>query len=91
MIFEWDEAKSRRNATERSLPFDLAMALFDGPTLEAVDARRAYGELRIKAIGRVSDIHLVCVFTDRGEVRRVISLRLANKKERDAHRTTYPL
>jgi uncharacterized protein len=90
MDFEWDRAKSRRNEVERGLPFELSVFLFDGPTVERVDDRRSYGELRIRALGRVGDVTLHCVYTQRGEVRRIISLRYANRKERDAYRATYP-
>ncbi|MDQ2859562.1 MAG: BrnT family toxin [Pseudomonadota bacterium] len=86
MIFEWDEAKSRANARDRSLPFDLAVAMFDDVTMEAFDARRDYGEVRTKALGGVGGLCLVCVYTDRGDVRRIISLRIANRKERDDYR-----
>jgi uncharacterized DUF497 family protein len=33
---------------------------------------------------------LHCVYIQRGEVRRIISLLYANRKERDAHRATRP-
>ena len=91
MIFEWDDAKSRRNALERRLPFEAAGVMFNGPTLEIADTRKAYGEDRIKAIGTVRGVSLVCVFTDRGGTRRIISLRLANRKERHDYRQTHPL
>lgn len=90
MIFEWDEAKSAANARDRGLPFDIAMALFDGPTLESPDRRRNYGEARIKAIGSVTGHVLVCIYTDRPGIRRIISLRVADRKERNAYRQTYP-
>ncbi len=90
MFFEWDDAKSAANAQARGLPFDIAMALFDGPTLESADRRRNYGEVRIKAIGSVSSHVLVCVYTDRPGVRRIISLRVADRKERNAYRQAYP-
>lgn len=90
MIFEWDEAKSHRNLADRRLPFDVAVAMFDGPVWESADSRRDYGEIRMKAIGVVRGVCLVCVYTDRGEVRRIISLRLANRKERDDYRAAYP-
>ena len=89
MIFEWDRAKSAANTRERGLPFEVAAALFDGPTLEAVDDRRDYGEKRIRAIGSVRGVVLVCVYVDRGDVRRIISLRAANRKERNGYRATY--
>ncbi|WP_284943669.1 BrnT family toxin [Acidisoma cladoniae] len=86
MLFEWDDAKSFRNARDRNLPFDLAIVMFDGPTLEMADTRRDYGELRIRAIGMVRGVCMVCVYTDRADTRRIISLRLANSKERDDDR-----
>ena len=66
MRFGWDPRKSERNARERSLAFDVAMALFDGPTLELDDLRRDYGERRIIAYGSVAGRVLVCVYTWRG-------------------------
>ncbi len=89
MEFEWDEAKSRRNVALRRPPFDLAVVLFDGLTRETVDNRRDYGELRVKAIGMVRDIYLVCIYVDRDEVRRIISLRLANRRERNEYREAF--
>jgi uncharacterized protein len=82
MIFEWDDAKNLRNLLERGFGFDHAAAIFIGPTLEARDNRREYGEVRVQAIGRAGDDVLYVVYSDRNEVRRIISARLANKKER---------
>lgn len=94
MIFEWDDAKSLLNKKERRLPFEAAIPMFDLPTLEIEDTRRDYGEMRIKAIGCVRGVLLACVYTDRqtetGLVRRIISLRLAHRKERDVYRTAHP-
>ena len=82
MFFEWDDAKSQRNLLERGFGFDHAAAIFIGPTLEAQDNRRDYGEVRVQAIGSAGDDILSVVYSDRGEVRRIISARLTNKKER---------
>jgi uncharacterized DUF497 family protein len=60
------------------------------PAIECADARRYYGETRIRAIGVAGNLTLHCVYTQRGAVRRIISLRYANRKERDAYRATYP-
>lgn len=88
--FEWDAAKSARNETARGLSFELAVRLFAGDVLEAIDARRDYGEKRIVAIGRSGNRILTCVYTDRGESRRIISLRYASRKERNAYHQTFP-
>jgi uncharacterized DUF497 family protein len=90
MIFEWDAAKSRRNFLERGLPFEFAIPMFDGPTLELSDDRRDYGEPRILAIGMVDGRALACVYTDRDGARRIISLRMASREERDGYRAAYP-
>jgi uncharacterized DUF497 family protein len=51
-------------------------------TLERRDDRRDYGEVRMQAIGRAGDDILFVVYTDRGDVRHLISARRANRKER---------
>ena len=83
MLFEWDEAKSNRNFRERQLDFGSAALIFDGPVQTTTDDRRDYGEERIIALGEVDGVVLVVVYTDREEVRRIISARHANKKERE--------
>lgn len=82
MEFEWDAGKSNRNRDVRGFDFTFAAGIFRGGTIEAVDARREYGELRIRAIGEAEEIVLVVTYTDRGDVRRIISARPANRKER---------
>jgi uncharacterized protein len=82
MLFEWDEAKSRRTFNDRGFGFDYAARIFLGPTLEKQDERRDYGEVRVQSIGQVGDDVLFVVYTDRGSVRHIISARLANRKER---------
>jgi uncharacterized DUF497 family protein len=84
--FEWDEAKSQRNLIERGLSFELALTLFEGFYTEHVDARIDYGEVRMKAFCASAGKVVVCVFTDRDQKRRIISLRYANRRERDAYR-----
>lgn len=83
MEFEWDESKSERNRGQRGFGFDYAALIFQNPTLESIDARADYGELRIKALGAVDEDVLSVVYTLRGETIRIISARLANKRERE--------
>jgi uncharacterized DUF497 family protein len=83
-----------RNAREQGLPFEIAMAVFDGPTIEFDDRRRDYGEQRVIAYRSVSGRVLVCVYTPRGTdadpIRWIISLRRANKGETHAHANAFP-
>jgi uncharacterized DUF497 family protein len=71
-----------QSVLERGFGFDYAATIFVEPTLEAEDNRRDYGEVRIQAIGSAGDDILSVVYSDRGHVRRIISARLANRKER---------
>jgi uncharacterized DUF497 family protein len=88
-MFEWDIAKSAKNLRERGFDFVYAAKVFERPTLEADDKRAGYGERRVRAIGEVDGEVLFVVYTWRGEVRRIISARLANRKERNAYRAIY--
>lgn len=88
-MFEWDEAKSEANLRERGFDFAYAALIFEGPTLEWDDTRRDHGERRIRVIGRVEEDVLFVVYTWRGAARRIISARLANRRERDAYRKAF--
>ena len=81
MDFEWDETKSDRNRSERGFGFEVAVLIFDGPVIEWCDIREEWGEARIVAIGSVDGHVLAVVYTDRGDIRRIISARRARKKE----------
>ena len=86
MEFEWDETKNERNRREWNLDFATAALIFEGPVQTTLDDRYDYGEERIIALGEVDDEVLVVVYTDRGEVRRIISARRASSKERETWR-----
>ena len=82
MEFEWDINKSDATYTRRGFDFLLATGIFDGPTVEIVDVRRDYREIRIRAMGETAGLVLVVVYTDRNNLRRIISARVASRKER---------
>ena len=82
MDFDWHDAKHERNIRERGFGFDFAALIFLGRVLTQVDDRADYGETRIKAIGEAEGIVLAVIYTDREDVRWIISARKANKKER---------
>ena len=90
MRFSWDPEKRGTNYRERGLDLAFASLIFEGPTLEREDTRRDYGERRIIAIGLARDLELTVCYTDRvdsrGEVvRRIISARRSNRREREAY------
>lgn len=86
MQFEWDSDKSDRNLRDRGFGFELAADIFSGPVQTAMDERRDYGEQRIIAVGEAAGNILVVVYTDRNNVRRIISARFASRKEREEWR-----
>ena len=94
MRFTWDPEKSDRSLADRDFDFAFAAALFSGPTLERIDTRQDYGEVRRIAIGRSDGILLTVVYTDRAEagevVRRIISARVSSRRERQAYKKVFP-
>jgi uncharacterized DUF497 family protein len=84
-MFEWDAAKNEANLRSRGFDFAHAARIFDGPTLEMDDERADYGERRIWAIGRADDEIPFVVYTWRNGVRRIISARKADRRERDVY------
>ena len=82
MNFDWHDAKHGKNIAERGFGFDFAAQIFLGRVLTQVDDRIDYGEVRVKAIGEVDGIVLVGIYTERDNLRWIISARKANKKER---------
>ena len=82
MTFDWHDAKHDRNLAERGFGFDVAAMIFAGRVVETIDERREYGETRTIAIGEVDGIVLTVVYTDRDDVRWIISARRANRRER---------
>jgi uncharacterized protein len=75
---------------ERGLPFRLAEELAQNFIIGQIDDRRNYGEKRMIAVGRARGRVLVCIYTDHGGARRIISLRDANRRERYVYRAAYP-
>ncbi len=86
MPFEWDAAKNTANLAKHGIDFQDAVPIFDGPVLEKIDRRRDYGEERIAAVGVAMGLALYVVYTVRGDKRRIIPARRANRHERQAYR-----
>jgi len=93
--FSWDPEKSEQTLRERDFDFAFATLIFAGPTLERIDIRQDYGEVRRVALGIADGVPLTVVYTDRAEagevVRRIISARVSNRRERQAYRKLFPI
>jgi uncharacterized protein len=81
MEIEWDEEKDRQNRAKHGVGLGDAALMDWGHANFEVDDRFDYGEERVVAYGLIDDRLHVCVFVDRHGVRRIISLRKANKRE----------
>jgi uncharacterized DUF497 family protein len=81
MIFEWDEAKRRRNLRKHGVDFVDAAEVLAGPTATREDSRDGYGERRYVSLGLLHEFVVQLVYTEHGDVVRVISLRKATRRE----------
>ncbi len=79
--FEWDPKKEAENLRKHGVDFTIGSRIWHGPVLERIDDRRAYGEVRILAFGKVNGRLMAVLYTWRGAVRRIISARKANRRE----------
>jgi uncharacterized DUF497 family protein len=90
MDCEWDEDKRQANLVKHGVDFLDMAALFEGPTVETVDDRFNYGEIRINALGEIDGRVFVATFTWRGLSRRIISARKANAHEQRKYYARHP-
>ena len=81
MRIEFDPAKDASNLGKHGLSLALAAELDWDASLVWVDERYEYGELRMIALAPDTGILYYVAFVDRGEARRIISLRKANRRE----------
>jgi len=84
--FEWNEAKNASNETKHGLSFERAILVFADPNrLTIVDLRHP-GERRENTTGSVAGLLIATVtHTDRADVIRLISARLASRQEREIY------
>jgi uncharacterized protein len=85
--FEWDEAKSERTLQERGFDFTFASQIFRGHIIEWEDIRLDYGERRMVAVGKVENVFVTLVYTDREHARRIIAAWPSSRKERKLWRS----
>jgi uncharacterized DUF497 family protein len=86
MNFEWDDKKDQSNIKKHGVSFGQAISIFSGIVLSCEDNRHDYGEVREISTGETNgQIVLAVIHTDRNEVTRIISARIANRAERKAY------
>jgi uncharacterized DUF497 family protein len=79
--YVFDDAKETANRAKHGVSLALAEVLFSGTHVSISDDRFDYGETRQIAFGLINVRLFACVYVDRNGVRRIISLRKANKRE----------
>lgn len=82
MQITFDEAKDVLNKIKHGLSLTEATKLEWDDALIWQDTRRDYREARMIALGAIGERLYCVVYVDREEVRRIISLRKANNKEK---------
>lgn len=81
MKIEFDPAKDAANLTKHGVSLSMAGELNWEAALVWVDDRFEYKETRMIALAPETETLYYVAFVDRGEVRRIISLRRANRRE----------
>lgn len=81
MDIAYDPAKDASNANKHGVSLGTAADFEWDEALTWVDERQAYGEIRMCAIGYISNRLFYMAYVDRDDVRRIISLRKANSRE----------
>lgn len=79
MEFEFDPEKSRMNAEKHGLRLEVAMDLWSIKSITLPTS--ATGEERWLQVGKLYNKFYTCVFTLRGPVVRLISIRRSRKSE----------
>jgi uncharacterized DUF497 family protein len=81
MQIEFDPAKDSANQTKHGVSLGLAEELDWDAALVWIDDRFENDEWRMIALAPRTGILYYVAFVDRGEVRRIVSLRRANRRE----------
>ena len=81
MKVEFDPEKRALTLAERGLDFLDAPLIFDDTERTLVSSWQDYGEVRYVTYGTLGELSVVVVWTERNEVRRIISMRRMHAKE----------
>jgi len=80
MQFEWDLVKNAKNKSKRDIDFNTAKSLWNDENRVEIHAPHPV-EDRWSIIGRIKDRLWTAIYTMRGEIIRIISVRRSGIKE----------
>ncbi len=83
-MYEWDEQKRQRNIEKHGIDFLAVVEIFDMPHLTC--PADFDDEERFITIGLYQQRELAVIWTERGQNKRIISIRRARHAERQAYR-----
>lgn len=81
MQIEFDAAKDKANRSKHGVSLSMAAELDWDAALVWLDERFEYGEIRMIALAPKTETLYYVAYVERGETRRVISLRHATRRE----------
>jgi uncharacterized DUF497 family protein len=90
VLIDFDPAKDKLNRAQHGLSLAFARQLIWGEALVWVDSRYEYDEIRMIGLVPEGNTLYYVAFVDRDQVRRVISLRYAERKEIRHYAKNYP-
>jgi uncharacterized DUF497 family protein len=87
LAFEWDENKAKQNLKKHGVSFEEASTVLSDPLARTIqDPLHSEEEDRFVHLGQSQRRRLlVVVFTERGDKIRIISARVATRRERKDH------
>ncbi len=87
LVFEWDPEKATANLAKHRVSFEDAATTFGDPlSITVPDPDHSVGEHRFVIVGRTHSGRMVVVaHTERNDHIRIISARLATRRERKAY------
>ncbi len=81
MKIEFDPVKRDETLKERGLDFRDAPVVIEGDAVTIVDDRHDYGEARKVSFGWLGGRAVAVVWTQRGDGKRIISMRFMHEEE----------
>jgi uncharacterized DUF497 family protein len=83
MEIEFDPVKNEINLEKHGIGLDAALPIFATPSVEWPSLDKRHGESRYIAVGLIDGAEFTCIFTVRGPIARIISVRRSRDEERD--------